>query len=836
MKSKKDSDNFSKLSKNARKSLRLASMISSQMMDLLIRPEHLFLGILLNEESLASKTLIALGVDPALTTKQFMSEKKPSFTSDDLKKEALLKLSKESKDIIRGAYSAASKFNHVYVGTEHMMLALLQLKELPVTQLLEKSGLSYDFFKENLMNYATYPVGILLKPQDARQNENDLSALDLLGEDLVALALDGQLDPLVGREKELEQIINILSRRRKNNPIIVGDPGVGKTALVEGLAQLIAANTVPNSLLNMKVISLDIGAIMAGSKLRGDIEEKIIDIINEVSEASDIILFIDEIHNILNTNFPGGGMDIASILKPALLQDNFRVIGATTSTEYTRYFEEDNALARRFQPIRVDEPSIDETVEIMHRVEPLLEKHHNVNISEDAIMAAVKLSDRYVSDRFLPDKAIDLLDEAAASRKLELEIKFKEVADIMGEFQRVAKEKEAAIIDGKMEEAQRWKAKERGLKIKLNQLEERRSEIRDTAEFKVDVSTVQKVISKWTGIPLTTIDSQEINLLKELEKSLDKVIIGQKEAVQSVASSIKRARTGISDENRPWASLLFLGPTGVGKTELAKALTKLLFGNEDRLIQIDMSEMMEMHSISKLIGSPPGYVGYREGGQLTEKIRKQPHSVILFDEIEKAHEDVLNILLQVMEYGHLTDGKGRKVDFKNTVIILTSNIGAEEIQKDKVLGFGTDSDTEEKNENEIEDAYSAMKEDLMRELKNSLRPELLNRLDDTVIFRSLTKRDARKIVDLLVKQLNKRIKERDIEVSLDKKMRDYVVKEGFSDEYGARNLRRVLQYSVENALADYLLERGAANGNRKKNLQKIEIALGEDNQFAVKEI
>jgi ATP-dependent Clp protease ATP-binding subunit ClpC len=821
-----------KLSENARFSLRLAIKIANESGDLTVKPLHIFIGVLLNEQSIASKTLVAVGLDPEETAEKMLKTDKFEFTIKDLNTKSDLKLSKDAKDILRGAYAISSQFKHVYIGTEHIILAILQQKQLQVTKSLEKSGLTYDFFKENLMNFATYPIGILAKPSLNDGRDEDFSPLELLGEDLVERAIEGELDPLVGREEELSQIINVLSRRRKNNPVIVGDPGVGKTALIEGLSQLIAAGTVPNSLLNMRIVSLDIGAIMAGSKLRGDVEERIIDIVNEVSESPDIILFIDEIHNILNTNFPGGGMDIAAILKPALLQDNFRVIGATTTTEYTRYFEEDNALARRFQPIVIDEPSVEETIEILHRVEPLLEKHHDVNITDKAIVAAVKLSDRYVSDRFLPDKAIDLLDEAAASRKLELEVKYKDVADLIGKYQKAVKKKEESILAGDMVEAKKWRSEERKYKLKINSFKERRTKSRDDEEYLVGVRTVQQVISKWTGIPLTTIDRQETAMLKNLEKQLGRSVVGQKEAVESVSSAIKRARTGISDEGRPWSSLLFLGPTGVGKTELAKVLTKQLFGDEDRLIQIDMSEMMEMHSISKLIGSPPGYVGYREGGQLTEKIRKYPHSVILFDEIEKAHPDILNILLQIMEYGHLTDGKGRKVDFKNTVVILTSNIGAEEIQKDKVLGFGADPDVETKPESDVESAYEAMKEDLLRELKSYLRPELLNRLDDVVIFRSLTRRDARKIVTLLIEILNDRLKEHNIGVELTKGAKDYVVTEGFSEEYGARNLRRVLQDSVENIIADYLIENGSEDHIVGDSVQTLEIEC-EDGELKV---
>ncbi|WKZ31448.1 MAG: ATP-dependent Clp protease ATP-binding subunit [Candidatus Dojkabacteria bacterium] len=815
MNKSKKQNYFSKLSENARISIRFASDIATTLFDKEVTPLHLFLGILLNKESIGSKALTAMGVDTTQTLQKLAGTTLLAFDRAKFEKNTKdILLSKESKDVIRVAYSIASSSSHVYVGTEHILLAILRQTDLKITQELEDAGLTYKFFKENLSNFATYPIGILAKPELQDDMDGEESQLGLLGQDLVELARDGVFDPLVGREDELEQIINVLSRRRKNNPVIIGDPGVGKTAIIEGLAQLIAAGTVPNSLMNTRLISLDVSALLAGSKLRGDVEEKVLAIISEVAESKDVILFIDEIHNILGTNFPGGGMDIAAVLKPALVRDDFRVIGATTTVEFSRYFEEDNALVRRFQPIFIEEPSIEESIEIMHRVEPILEKHHNVNISEEAIEASVRLSDRYVSDRFLPDKAIDLMDEAAASRRLQLEVKYKDLADLMGEYQAALRGKEKAVFEGDMETAKKMQQRERAIQDQMDQVKKKRTRSKYTSKYKVDVDAIQETISKWTGIPVTTISTEETDILKKLNERLGTKVVGQEEAVNAVASAIKRARTGISASDRPWASLLFLGPTGVGKTELAKVLTELLFGDEDRLIQIDMSELMEMHSISKLIGSPPGYVGYREGGQLTEKIRKRPHSVILFDEIEKAHPDVLNILLQIMEYGHLTDGKGHKVDFKNTVVILTSNIGAEEIRKDKVLGFAANLEKNQRSDSEIEAAFESMRDDLEKELKDTLRPELLNRLDDIVIFRSLTRKDARMIVSLLVDELNGRLRSKKISLSLDKDVVNKIVEDGFSEEYGARNLRRVLQDKVESALADYLLD--SRNGKSKK--------------------
>ncbi|GAB4157546.1 MAG: ATP-dependent Clp protease ATP-binding subunit [Candidatus Dojkabacteria bacterium] len=803
-----------RLSSNGKLSLKYAQKIAQELFATEIKPMHIFFGILLNKESLGSRTLIAMGVDVESTLTSFVGKVRFNFENVKVNKKSELKFSNESKDIIQAAYALASNLAHVYVGTEHILLALLAQKESEFVKAINGAGLNEEIFRENLVNFAVYPPGVLAKPED-NNGQSKESPLTFLGHDLVDDAKEGLLDPLVGRDEELDQIINVLSRRRKNNPVIVGEPGVGKTAIVEGLAQMISLGTVPTSLQRMRVIALDVAAIMAGSKLRGDVEEKMISIIEEVTSTSDIILFIDEIHNILGTNFPGGGLDIASILKPALVRDDFRVIGATTSAEYTKYFEEDNALVRRFQPIYIEEPSVEETIEILHKVEPILETHHNIEIKAEAIEAAATLSDRYVTDRFLPDKAIDLLDEAAASKRLELEVKYSDVSDLIKKKQEAINKKNDAVLLGKMKEAQKWSDAEKKIDDEISAIDRKISRSRKSKAYNVDADVVRAIVSKWTGIPVETVGSKESSALLNLDKTLSAKVIGQKEAVQTVASAIKRARAGISTGDRPWASFLFLGPTGVGKSELAKVLTHTIFGDEDRLIQIDMSELMEMHSISKLIGSPPGYIGYREGGQLTEMVRKNPHSVILFDEIEKAHPDVLNILLQIMEYGHLTDGKGKKVNFKNTVVILTSNIGAEEIRKDKVLGFSSESVEKTPSDGEMENAYATMKDDLMRELKDTLRPELLNRIDDIVIFRSLTRKDAKQIVDILIDELNSRIAERGVQLEIDNSVRSHIASEGFSEEYGARPLRRVLQDLVENALAEFVLKNRAKIDNAK---------------------
>ncbi len=820
-----DSKIVKKLSANAVIALRNAAQISSQFNKKGIEPGHLFVGILLNKDSLAVQILSHMGFKAEDILKNFSDFVGVKVDNRSSKKPMKLSFDKDSSEIIREAFRIANEMSHVYVGTEHLVLSLLGNTRLPFVRKLRRNGIDIANYQAALFDYATYPEGLLMKPkqQDSQSSEEE-SALSMLGFDLVESAKKGEFDPLIGREEELDMIVRILSRRKKNNPVIIGEAGVGKTALIEGLAQRIAKGNVPPPLLNMRIFSLDVSTIIASSKLRGDIEEKVLAIIREVLNSDNIIVFIDEIHSILASAVPGSGVDIGSVLKPALLKEGFRCVGATTTEAYTQFFEEDSALVRRFQAVKLEEPSLEDSEKILKQTKKLIEKHQKVKILPEAITAAAYLADRYVSERYLPDKAIDLLDEAAATKRMEVEFKYKGISKLNRMYKDFITRKRNAIFEGKLELATVYKEKEEELKKEIKEKEKAKREEDKKKKIEVDVDTIRKVISEWTGIPITTLDVAESKKLFKLEEVLAKSVIGQKEAVDAVAASIKRARAGISSPDRPWASFLFLGPTGVGKTETAKVLTKEVFGDEDRLIQIDMSEMMEMHSASKLIGSPPGYVGYREGGQLTEIVRRNPHCVILFDEIEKAHEDVLNILLQIMESGHLTDGKGRRVNFKNTVVILTSNIGAQEIREDKVLGF-VEGKEEKKKTSDIEDAYESMKSDLTRILKNTLKPELINRLDDVVIFRSLTKKDAREIVKLQIEELNKRLSDKNIFVSLNKDVINHIVKESFSSEYGARPLRRAIQDEIESKLAEWIIEQNIADMEEMGERKEIKFVL-----------
>ena len=624
-------------------------------------------------------------------------------------------------------------------------------------------------------------------------------ALDQYSRDLTQMAAEGKLDPVVGREKEISRLIQILSRRTKNNPCLVGEPGVGKTAIAEGLAQRILAGSVPETIKDKRLVVLDLSGMVAGSEYRGEFEERIRKVVDEVRENQGILLFIDELHTIIGAGGAEGALDASNILKPSLSRGELQIIGATTLEEYRKYIEKDAALERRFQPVTVEEPSEEEAYEILKGLRPYYERHHKVEISDEALEAAVKMSVRYINDRFLPDKAIDLIDEAASKVQLSGYQASSEIEDLSREIQEILQEKERAIKTGYLSLAKECQEKQKEAEARLEQLQVKEEKKNQRKSGKVDEKAVASIVSDWTKIPVQRLTEGETRRLAQLEKELHKRVIGQEEAVRAVSQAVKRGRVGLKDPNRPIGSFLFLGPTGVGKTELSKALAQAVFGSEQAMIRVDMSEYMEKHSVSKLIGSPPGYVGYDEGGQLSEKVRRNPYSVILFDEIEKAHPDVFNILLQVLDDGHITDAHGRKVDFKQTIIIMTSNAGAQAIVEPKQLGFISQKD--EKKD------YEKMKSGVMEEVRRLFKPEFLNRIDEIMVFHTLNKEEIRKIVLLLLKSLEKRCEEQmDIHLNVTNSAVDYIAEAGFDAKYGARPLRRAIQSKIEDRLANELLE------------------------------
>ena len=652
-----------------------------------------------------------------------------------------------------------------------------------------------------------------------RGSYNSTPALNQFGNDLTKAAKEGKLDPVIGRKEETQRVIQILTRRSKNNPCLIGEPGVGKTAVVEGLAQKIVSGDVPEILKNKRVVTIDISSMVAGAKYRGDFEERIKKCLNEVKKAGDVILFIDEIHIIVGAGSAEGAIDAANILKPLLARGEIQVVGATTLNEYRKYIEKDSALERRFQPVIVAEPSVEETISILNGLRDKYEAHHNVKITDEAIKSAAELSNRYINDRFLPDKAIDLIDEASSKVRLKTYTQPDTIKKLEEKLQATIKEKEDAIKVQDFEKAAKMRDEEHKIKDELEKKNEKWKE-KNTKEVKnITAEDIAEVISSWTGIPVNKIGETENEKLKKLESTLHERVVGQDEAVEAVAKAIKRGRVGLKDPKRPIGSFLFLGPTGVGKTELSKALAESLFGNEDAMIRVDMSEYMEPHSVSKLIGSPPGYVGFDEGGQLTEKIRRKPYSVILFDEVEKAHPDVMNMLLQILEDGRLTDSQGRVINFKNTVIIMTSNVGARLITEKKSLGFNTEN-TEEGKE------YEEIKKEVMVELKKTFRPEFLNRIDEIIVFHKLTEKEINTIIDIMLKEVIDRLKLQGINLQIDKTAKEIIAKQGTDTTYGARPLRRAIQNLLEDKLAEEILDGNLKDGVTAK-------VIGKENKISV---
>ena len=763
-----------------------------------IGTEHILLGLTLVQQSVAAKALEGQNV----TYHQVM-ERICEMQGEKQKFYLPLDMTPRAKRVVERSKQEAVRLGANYVGTEHILLALLREPDTLAITLLEDLGVDIQTLYEDIMlllgESEAQPAGVQGMHERPKEEISETETLDKFSRDMTALAKQGKFDPIVGREQEIERIIRILSRRTKNNPCLMGDPGVGKTAIVEGLAQKISDGNVPDTLRHKRILSLDLSAMVAGSKYRGEFEERMKKALEDVKAAGNIILFIDEIHTVIGAGAAEGVIDASNILKPALARGEIQLIGATTLEEYRKHIEKDAAFERRFQPVRVEEPTEAVAVQMLTALKDPYEMHHRVRISDEAIAAAVRLSTRYVTERFLPDKAIDLIDEAASCLRLSAYTAPTSIKELEARIAELEQEKETAIKTEEFEQAAEIKKLQDGLRTSLKAAKRAWESTHDSGEIVVTADNVAEIVSRWTGIPVQSMQEEESQRLLHLEEVLHKRVIGQDEAVKALAKAVRRGRVGLKDPNRPIGSFLFLGPTGVGKTELSKALAEALFGDENAMVRIDMSEYMEKHSVSRMVGSPPGYVGYEEGGQLSEKVRRNPYSVVLFDEIEKASPEVFNILLQVLDDGHITDGQGRKVDFKNTVIIMTSNAGARSIAAPKRLGF-TSVETPEQS-------YEMMKKGVMDEIKNIFKPEFLNRIDDIIVFHPLEKEEITRIVRLLTDVMAKRVKENmNITVSFTKKAIEKIAEEGYDKAYGARPLRRAIQSKIEDAFAEeYLL-------------------------------
>ena len=793
-----------KFTKQAQTALTLAKAAAIDFELGYIGTEHLLLGLLSETEGTAGRVLEEFQVDGKKLVELIDKLVTPAEVGNITEIEMKPPYSPRTEKVLKSAVAEAQNSGCEKAGTEHLLLAMLRETDCVGTRLLYTMGVNIQKLYAAVLGAMGYDNEAIQEEFQAAKAMQNLGgsptpALDQYSRDLTQMAAEGKLDPVVGREKEISRLIQILSRRTKNNPCLVGEPGVGKTAIAEGLAQRILAGSVPETIKDKRLVVLDLSGMVAGSKYRGEFEERIRKVVDEVRENQGILLFIDELHTIIGAGGAEGALDASNILKPSLSRGELQIIGATTLEEYRKYIEKDAALERRFQPVTVEEPSEEEAYEILKGLRPYYERHHKVEISDEALEAAVKMSVRYINDRFLPDKAIDLIDEAASKVQLSGYQASSEIEDLSREIQEILQEKERAIKTGYLSLAKECQEKQKEAEARLEQLLVKEEKKNQRKSGKVDEKAVASIVSDWTKIPVQRLTEGETRRLAQLEKELHKRVIGQEEAVHAVSQAVKRGRVGLKDPNRPIGSFLFLGPTGVGKTELSKALAQAVFGSEQAMIRVDMSEYMEKHSVSKLIGSPPGYVGYDEGGQLSEKVRRNPYSVILFDEIEKAHPDVFNILLQVLDDGHITDAHGRKVDFKQTIIIMTSNAGAQAIVEPKQLGFISQKD--EKKD------YEKMKSGVMEEVRRLFKPEFLNRIDEIMVFHTLNKEEIRKIVLLLLKSLEKRCEEQmDIHLNVTNSAVDYIAEAGFDAKYGARPLRRAIQSKIEDRLANELLE------------------------------
>ncbi|ALS80136.1 ATP-dependent Clp protease ATP-binding subunit ClpC [Planococcus kocurii] len=790
---------FNRFTQRAQKVLQLAQEEAIRMKHESIGTEHILLGLIREGGGIAAKALEAIEVNTQLIEEGV----KELVGVGEKDVGPIVHYTPRAKKVIELSVDESRKLGHSYIGTEHLLLALIREGEGVAARVLGNAGVS--------LNKARQQVLQLLGSNEQASTGTSPNAsantptLDGLARDLTQVAREGGLDPVIGRSDEITRVIEVLSRRTKNNPVLIGEPGVGKTAIAEGLAQQIVNNEIPETLRDKRVMVLDMGTVVAGTKYRGEFEDRLKKVMDEIRQAGNVILFIDELHTLIGAGGAEGAIDASNILKPSLSRGELQCIGATTLDEYRKYIEKDAALERRFQPIQVDEPSVEESIQIIRGLRDRYEAHHRVKITDEAIEAAAKMSDRYISDRFLPDKAIDLIDEAGSKVRLRSYTTPPDLKELESRLEAARSEKNEAVQSQEFEKAASLRDAEQKLQNQLDKTKKEWKEKQGKEESEVTVEDIAKVVSMWTGIPVSKLAQTESDKLLNLESILHNRVIGQNEAVTSISKAIRRARAGLKDPKRPIGSFIFLGPTGVGKTELARALAESMFGDEEAMIRIDMSEYMERHSTSRLVGSPPGYVGYEEGGQLTEKVRRKPYSVVLLDEIEKAHPDVFNILLQVLEDGRLTDSKGRRVDFRNTVIIMTSNVGAEELKYNKYVGFNLD---------DAKTDYKDMKGKMLAELKKAFRPEFLNRVDDMIVFHSLEKENLREIVTLMTKQLVDRLKEQDIDLELTEAALEKVAKEGYDPEYGARPLRRSLQKHVEDRLSEELLKGTALSGQK----------------------
>ncbi|WHT48909.1 ATP-dependent protease ATP-binding subunit ClpC [Sporosarcina thermotolerans] len=803
---------FNRFTQRAQKVLQLAQEEAIRMKHESIGTEHILLGLIREGGGIAAKALEA--IDVSFDTIEKGVESLVGSGSKEVG--PIVHYTPRAKKVIELSVDESRKLGHSYIGTEHILLALIREGEGVAARVLNNVGVSLNRPRQQVLQ--------LLGSNDSSVNTQGSTSsaatptLDSLARDLTEIAREGTLDPVIGRSKEITRVIEVLARRTKNNPVLIGEPGVGKTAIAEGLALQIVNNEVPEILRDKRVMTLDMGTVVAGTKYRGEFEDRMKKVMEEIRQAGNIILFIDELHTLIGAGGAEGAIDASNILKPSLARGELQCIGATTLDEYRKYIEKDAALERRFQPIQVDEPTVEETILIITGLRDRYEAHHRVKITDEAINAAAKMSDRYISDRFLPDKAIDLIDEAGSKVRLRSYTTPPNLKELEAKLEAIRHEKNAAVQSQEFEKAASFRDKEQKMKEELETTKTAWKEKQGKKESEVTVNDIAEVVAMWTGIPVAKIAETESAKLLNMEELLHERVIGQKEAVTAISRAIRRARAGLKDPKRPIGSFIFLGPTGVGKTELARALAEAMFGDEDAMIRIDMSEYMEKHATSRLVGSPPGYVGYDEGGQLTEKVRRKPYSVVLLDEIEKAHPDVFNILLQVLEDGRLTDSKGRTVDFRNTVVIMTSNVGADTLKKNRYVGF---------NLNDGDQDYEGMKSNMLDALKKAFRPEFLNRVDEMIVFHSLEKEHLREIVSLMSDELTKRLAEQDITLELTDAAKTKIAEEGYDPEYGARPLRRALQKHIEDRLSEELLGGTILTGGKV-------IVDVEDDKFVVK--